>query len=218
MMTLDNQIYRDTELLKLGIKKLKSPFLELAKWISSKYMVEVLNITHDLAIPDSRPRLGIILNTNNDVLQFESSFGKGSIVKKEMREQFEDLLKKENSNKYQTEFLFVIFSSFERAARIRATENITEGEIEGLKSKVAKKTIWEISKFGDSITFFYYTERQIKTNEASGLNKVLVKEYLKILQRHDKHGYFKYSNPPVYFDSKENFDKSYNGSWFYYYR
>ena len=52
----------------------------------------------------------------------------------------------------------------------------------------------------------------------SPLKKEWADKYFEILNVYDKFGYFKRDTFEIYLDSKENFDKNYTGSWWYYYK
>jgi hypothetical protein len=58
----------------------------------------------------------------------------------------------------------------------------------------------------------------LKRYENSPLKKEWADKYFEILNVYDKFGYFKRDTFEIDLDSKENFDKNYNGSWWYYYK
>ena len=62
-----------------------------------------------------------------------------------------------------------------------------------------------------------HTEKQLKKYKD---DKVTIedwaKRYMEIIKRYDEYGYFN-KDYKIKLDSKENFDKNYNGNWYYYY-
>ena len=87
-----------------------------------------------------------------------------------------------------------------------------------LKAKLANKDFWEISRCFDSVTFFFYTDAQVKQYETAGLREACAREYSHLVQPYDEFGYFERRGVAVYFDSKENFDTNYQSNWHYYYK
>ena len=76
--------------------------------------------------------------------------------------------------------------------------------------------LWKIRRYFGSVTFFFFTDSQVKESKARGLFPVYKKEYLKLVKVHDEFGYLNKGCIYVGFDSKENFDTNYRGNWFYY--
>ncbi len=208
--------YKETKLIKQGKRSLNKDFKELADWINSKYNLNVLNIYFDNIKPDNRSRLNIIFEFKNDALKF-SKGEFGNFYKKDQEiiaYKFEEL----NSSKYKITNLFVIFTAFEPIAKIEANENVTKKEILNLKNKLNIKDLWEISNMFSGVTFFFYTDQQVKNYNTNEMKEILISEYYQILRKYDEFSYFTKNNIFFAIDSKENFDKNYHSNWFYYYR
>jgi hypothetical protein len=71
--------------------------------------------------------------------------------------------------------------------------------------------------FSGSVVF-YYSDLDIAINESKGISKSITSDYYEILKKYDELNYFTRENIRLKFDSKENLDKNYAGSFFYYSR
>jgi hypothetical protein len=220
MITPRDDDYQQTKRLKRTGAPLESPFKELADWVGAKYGVRVLNVVYDTVIPDNRPRLTVILETQEDAVKFrDGALGNfNRIDQKSVQEHFQTILSEQRDLRFNTRRLFVIFVAFEPIARVEANESVTKEEIRRLKAKLANKDLWEISRCFDSVTFFFYTDAQMKQYEAGRSRDVYAEEYSRLVERYDEFGYLKKRGVSVRFDSKENFDTNYQSNWYYYYK
>ncbi|NJM55266.1 MAG: hypothetical protein HC841_04565 [Verrucomicrobiae bacterium] len=220
MITPRDEDYQQTKLLKLSGAPLKSPFKELADWVGKRYGVQVLNVFYDTIQPDNRPRLSVILETQEDAQKFrKGALGNfNNADQKEVQEHFDRILQEQGNLNFDAQRLFVIFVAFERVAMEEANESVTDEEVAQLKSKLANNDLWEISRCFDSVTFFFFTDVQVKKYEAAGLRRVYAEEYSRLVHRHDVFGYLKKRGVSAHFDSKENFDKNFESNWYYYYK
>jgi len=87
-----------------------------------------------------------------------------------------------------------------------------------LKAKLANPDLWEISRCFDSVTFFFYTDAQVKRYEAEGFREKYSREYSLLIEPYDEFGYLRKRGVSASFDSKENFDTNYQSNWYYYYK
>ena len=223
MIMPSDKDYKETKKIMKGKKKLRSPFRELSEWILKKYGTPVLNIYEDKMIPDNSPRLNVVFEYEKDSIKFHNGnstlSGFDKIRQREVSEQYQSLKNElEKNNEIFTNGIFVTFSDFESVAKIEANESISTREVKKLKQEFANGDIWEISKAFAGATIFFYTEAQKKKYEKGDKRKEYSQKYLEILKKHDDFDYYKDKDFLVSFDTKENFDKNYNGSWFYYYR
>lgn len=220
MITPGDDDYRHTKRLKRTGAPLEYPFKELADWIGPEYGVHVLNIIYDTVPPGSRPRLSVVLETEEDALKFrDGALGNfNTIDQQRVREHFERILSKQPDLRLKLDGLLVIFVAFEPVARVEANESVTKEELHCLKAKLANEDLWEISRCFDSVTFFFYTDAQVKKYEAAGLRSAYDQEYSRLVEPHDEFGYLGKRGILVSFDSKENFEKNYQSNWYYYYK
>ncbi len=120
--------------------------------------------------------------------------------------------------KYKTKNVFVCFSNFETVAKIEANSNVSNEEIEELKKKINNSDLWTISHLFEGVTFFLYTNKQLNNYKNSDECIKWGNLYFEILKKYDEFSYYKRENFSVELDSKENFDKHYQGNWYYYYK
>ena len=91
-----------------------------------------------------------------------------------------------------------------------------------MKSKNAfkekhKDKLWEVSIFGEYVTFFFFTNQELKKAEQQQQTLIIKEEYYSLLKPFDKFNYFTLENFHAIFDSKENFDKNFQSNWRWYY-
>jgi hypothetical protein len=218
MITPSDKEYLTAKQIKKGEKSIPHPYSELADWIRSKYSVNVLNVSYCKIEPDNRPRLSIDLETEGDRQVFERSqfcvdSKKSSAVISKFKEIAEDAcldLSFQN--------IFAIFSAFEPIARIEANENVPETIANKLIKQFRNENIWCIQKMFSALIIFYYSENEKDHADKTGMTAQYLNAYAEIIEPYDEFGYLS-KNPLIpEIDSKENFDRNYNGSWFYYWR
>ena len=73
-------------------------------------------------------------------------------------------------------------------------------------------------RFSSRATFFLHTDELLKLYENSSIKKEWADKYFEVLNVYNEFGYFKRDTFEIFLDSKENFDKNYEGRWFYYYK
>ena len=210
--------YRDTKRVKTHGTPLPPPFKELAEWIAARYDVHVLNIILDTIEPDHRPRLNVILEWAGEERKFmEDSFPNFDAPKqREIRDKFASLASDPAITKINMARLLVVFSSFEQVARTEANWRVTDHEIEHLKKTINNRDLWEVRRGFETVTFFFYTDAQVKVNETCGTRERFAQAYAQLTATYDEFGYLAKRGITVCLDSKENFDSAYKGNWFYY--
>jgi len=223
--------YLDTKLVKQGIKKLDLSFEELANWIYKKYDTKVINIYYD-KIDKNTPRLNIIFEYFHDARKFSGERGNfDSDKQKAVTEKFRQISSYKHGKqgffqrlfirsnaKFNTENLFVTFKAFEPTAREEINNRIPKTEIENLERELQTKNVWKIYRSFSKTILFFYTDNQIHQYTTDGTTKLLKKKYLDLLKKYDEFNYFKPDTDFMTFDSKENFEKTYQGNWFHYYK
>jgi hypothetical protein len=227
--------YLDTKLVRQGVKQLDSIFQELADWIDQKLDTKVLNVYYDKIKEDkNRPRLSIIFEYFSESKKFTDQRGnydsaKQAMVADEFRQIlskdknshgriFTRLFKKSPAQKFDTERLLVIFTAFEPVAREEVNKNIPQAEIDNLKQQLKTKDIWEIYREFGTTTYFFHTAKQIDRYSKDGTTDQMNKQYLELLKKYDEFDYINSKTFTLSFDSKENFDNVYEGSWFNYFK
>lgn len=87
------------------------------------------------------------------------------------------------------------------------------------QSQKYKNLIWKINnntKYDRVI--FYFTDAQIKLGAETGATDEVRRDLLKMLKQHDEFNYFGEHSFASYVESKESFDRDYNGQDYIYYR
>ena len=210
--------YKQTKQLKISGGPLPSPHRELADWINVHYEVKALNLVLDTIEPNSRPRLNVILEWAADGQKFRQkdspNFDKDA--QRTVQQQFASLTKKMGFQTTDVSRLLVIFSAFESVARIEANQRVTDRDITNLKVNLADPELWKIRTCFDGVTFFLYTDAQLKAHQDMGARDLYIREYSCVTEPYDEFGYLRTRGISVSLDSKENFDTNFQGNWFYY--
>ena len=235
MIVSSDPDYFDTKLVKQGKKQLEPAFQELADWVFDTFGTKPLNIYYDkIEVDKNRPRLNIIFEYYDSVLKFRDKIGNYDSAKQKMiADKFKQILgaeanangnyltrlfKKVEHHTYDTNRLLVIFDAFEPIAREEVNGKIPKETIDNLKKELKSKDIWEIYPEFASTTYFFHTDKQIEDAKRNGTTEEMKKQYYDLLKKYDEFNYIKPDTFFLTFDSKENFDKTYQGNWFYYSR
>jgi hypothetical protein len=218
MITPADDDYIVTKRLKIHGTPLPPRFKELADWISARYNVHVLNIILDTIEPNNRPRLNVVLEWSLDERKFrEPQFHNFDATKqREVQDGFASIVGASLIREASMARLLVIFSSFEPVARIEANWRVANRDIEQLKKALNCPDLWEIRRGFENVTFFFYTDAQAKANQLAGARDRFAQAYAQLTVPYDEFGYLAKRPITVCLDSKENFDSTYKGNWFYY--
>ena len=198
--------------------RLRTPFSELAAWISEKWAVTVLNVIYDRHNDLHAPRIQVILEHHDEVQSFRDGYNFNQKKQNAIALQFLEIINRQPDHGYDVEGLFVVFSAFAPLARQEADSKISEKEIESLKRRINNPDLWEISRCFGHVTFMFYTDAQLRKYIAKGIKAKYTSMYLELLKPYDEFGYLSEDNFTVDFDSKQNFDENYKSNWFYYYK
>lgn len=232
MVMPSDKEYKATKQIKLGQAAMSSDFEELALYVEKMYGVKPLNIIYD-TMYDKSPRLMICFELAKDASKFRDGNGNFDTGRqKDIADKFRSIVRlKESTQKkglfgfwqrisstYRTNNTFVYFAAFEPIAKIEANENLTKSDIEIIQRRLDVENIWLISPMFSGITFFVYTNEQLKRYEDSSEKRQWADAYFDVLERYNEFGYFKRERFGVALDSKQNFDENYSSNWYYYYK
>lgn len=220
MVLLDDDIYKETKEIISGKRK-KSPLLiELSEWFSLRYSVKVLNIQFSkLTGPnEDRFRLYVIIENSEDYQKmYVSPSQPNEVCQGQIALEFRRLaLKHGFTDEANLKNLFVIYNDFSEEARTEANWKAAK-EVE-TQIKKQYPVVWAVESMFSSSVVFYYSDADIAVNENNGLSQAITDTYYSILKKYDEFHYFTRENISLKFDSKENLDKNYQGSLFYYTR
>jgi hypothetical protein len=129
---------------------------------------------------------------------------------------FTELVNRQEPASYDVDGLLVVFSAFAPLAREEADSQITDVEVHVLQERIANPHLWTIHRCFARVTFMFHTDEQARTHAEAGWQEAYADQYFELLQKHDEFKYLHRARFSVEFDSKENFDKNYGSSWFYY--
>lgn len=222
MISPSDEDYIETKRIKLGERELSPIFSELAKWIAEHYSgVTVLNVRYDKVEGRSkslRPRLNVIFEWENDEKRFYSQDGMNYDPNQQaaIAAKFRSILRASRSSDFETTDLLVVYSAFERVARTEANWSVTNEQLAGLNRTLDHLGIWTVRPSWDAVTFFFYSDAQLKASVGAPVRSECSGAYARELSRFDEFGYFRVRPIETRFDSKENFDKVYHGNWFNY--
>jgi hypothetical protein len=115
--------------------------------------------------------------------------------------------------------LHVYFNDFERTAEWAAHSQVTRSEIRGFESTLALgDAFWCTSRTSGAPVVFTHTEEQKAEAIASGLPVKWAEAYRELVAPHDEFGYVQARGITIHVDSKENLDRNYASSFFYYWK
>ena len=215
MIRLSDKAYQETKQIMLGKKEMNPDFKPLADFIDNKFNVKVVNIIYD-TIGTGQPRVNICFEFENECQHFNKKnkpfTGFDGQKQQMIAEKFEQLT---DNEKYNARDILVIYDAFQPIAMMEANYRIS---LDKLQKQLDNKDIWTISRLFTGITFFLYTDEQLKMYESSLIKKEWSDRYFELLKTYDKFGYFHREKFDIFLDSKENFDNNYNSNWMYYYK
>lgn len=212
-MYLENRhTYQLLRNAKLGKIRIPGHLQPLASWIKKKYGTMPLWFTEDYIDSGGRPRLNVIFEWKKEEGLFYNVSNYGS---------FNQHKQKATAKKYEElspdrKNVLVIYGNFEYSACNAANNKISKEERASIIQQYPE--IWEIQPFTVYTSVFFFTGKQLKDAEQSGLQQKIREAYYKLLQQYDEFGYYSLENYSLYFDSKENFDTNYQSNWYYYYK
>jgi hypothetical protein len=218
MIRPSDESYQATKRIKQGKVHLAAPFDELAKWIADRWQVVVLNVIYDARNDLHAPRLQVVLEHRKDEETFREGPNFDSYKQELIATKFIELCNRSPSQQRDVNGLFTVFSAFAPLAAEEADGKLTDRQIEEIQRRLGNSDLWCISRCFGEVTFMFYTDQQVAKYSADGKREAYAREYFAILKPLDEFDYLTLDDFTVRFDSKESFDRHYQGSWFNYYR
>lgn len=212
MLKPSDQEYQITKKIKIGKSAIDEKFTSFSDWINAKYNVEMLNIVADRINVDTT-RLQLIFERQKDVDVFllKNRFTQSSRKVKPIINQYKHLFKDEGIDS-----ILILFYAFEPLAREEAVTSMPLKVRNAFKEK-HKEDVWEVAVFGEHVTFFFFTNEDLKKAKQEKQTVLIKQEYYNLLKPYDQFNYFNFENFNAVFDSKENFDQHYDSNWRWYY-
>jgi hypothetical protein len=230
VLLLEKKIYEETKKIALGKKKLSPIAQDMRNWFQERFNAWMINYDYvridapkHEEYPFHRYRLRIIFNSRKDfeplIQHKEPAFlamPDPDIAQQIMNEFGIQTQKHDNVRIEYPSRIFVVFTDFSDEVKteanykaIKIAEDLIEKKYPG---------VWHVEAEFDHVIVFYFNDNDIDVNLKNGISEKIKSDYYDILKRFDKLGYWTYGEFHVIFDSKENLDKNYEGSLFYYSR
>ncbi len=158
-------------------------------------------------------RLQLIFEHQKDVDKFllKDKFSKSSRKAKTIAKKYHDLVQD-----IALDSILVLFYAFEPLAREEAITSIPLKMRNSFKDRY-KESLWEVAVFGEYVTFFFFSNDQLKNAQQGTVTSSIKEEFYTLLKPYDRFNYLKLENFNAIFDSKENFDQNYDSNWRWYY-
>jgi hypothetical protein len=233
MLLPTDKTYTATKKVMQGKAAMNPAFKPLASWIDNTYHVKTINIVYEI-LQDGRPQLLICFETPQEEASFHTSPYQGYNKSKQqaIADQFKKTIEEQglagnhmlsflehnDHLKYNTNNVWVIFGAFRPIAQREAAGKVTQEELLQLQQSLHNEDLWLINYMFTEPCFFVYTNEQLKKYKDNPIKEVWADKYFTILKRYDEFGYFHRELFTIHMDSKENFDKNYQGNWYYYYK
>lgn len=228
--------YKLTKQIMLNTATMNPDFRPLANFIDATFNVRTVNVIYDCIGKTNQPRLTICFEfesekepfyDNREGLYFDRK--KQKIIADQFKilvfeqsnckeKRFFNFFNKQKAPKYKLENILIVYSAFAPIAKIEANQKITPPQLTLLKSQIDNPDIWEISSGFSGVTFFVYSDEQLKKYENSEQRKYWANQYFNLLAPNNEFGYYQRDSFSIYLDSKENFDKNFQSNWYYYYK
>jgi len=218
MFTHKDDEYVLTKQILKGHADMEPEIGELVNWIARKYSINVLNAIFTPAGGQlKKPRMKIIVESRSEVQLFRNDVNYIKLKQEEIADAFKIIIQKHAAS-YQCDGLFVVFSAFEPIARMDTDNNLSEEDITKFKQSLNDSELWDISRSFVHVTFMFYTDEQARRKSIDGTRESYSALYLQMLKPYDEFGYVDNGSYTVSFDSKQNLDENFKGSWVNYYR
>lgn len=217
MISFSDIEFQRTKLLLKGQISMEPIANELSQWISITFNVSVLNVIFDTVSPGNSPRIQVVLEYQEEVNEFrdDSTYGYCKRKTSSIIDKLSEVIKIRNSN-LQMNGAFVIFSAFAPLAKQEAFSKIEKFELEILKERLNNKIVWEIPYQLGYPVVFLYTNAQLQSESMKSFKELCNNEFFKLIKPFDEFNYLKSGEFQISFESKENFDRKYGGSWHHY--
>ncbi len=220
MVFLDHDTYYKAKNIALGTTQ-RSPLAnQFAFWAAAECAIEILDIQLTKLEPPAKfsYELRVIVANAEDYRKtFLAPWERNEQLLTEIARQYLALAAQHGETQdIRLTDLHVVCTDFSHEAMTEANWKATKEF--GLQVKHLYPTIWEVMSLFDTSVVFYFSDAEIAANEASGVSQAVTNEYYSILKQHDDLNLFSRDNIRLSFDSKENVDKNYAGSLFYYSR
>jgi hypothetical protein len=221
MLFGDNNLFSITRSAKLGNIELPSALAQLRSWICNEFGVGVVHIVFDhvdVGPSAGRPRLNVILETDADYDSWKTDvITIRPEIERRVLSRFRELASTD-PNTYDTEGVFLILDNFADECLGRACSKFLKTDADRIANDFSTVPIWKIDGFSRYLVVFLETDKDVRSKTDDGTCAKISRRCFNAVKPYDEFGYLSGDSFRLKFDSKENLDKQYNGSLFYYWR
>lgn len=213
MLSFTDDDYLRAKAIRRGQQRPSAEMRALAQWIAERFgCEEPLHIELAWCASAQSLRLQVVFEHEGAERRFMSDDGnydseKQAAIARQFRA-IEAAAGREHGD------FFVIFSEFEPTARWEA-HSAAERAIGAVGAAAPGARIWTIHPMFDAATIFLHTEAERERMSDDDRRRIAA-AYMAALRPHDEFGYFRARPIALFYDSRERFDREFNGSWFAY--
>lgn len=221
MVFVDDKDYMETLEILRGERELPQVFKELKKWMKEKYNVTAYNFIFrefEFNNPKHKFRLFILLSNADDCRRMFKGYNYDEREQKEISQKFYELALENNFDKLDNaKDIFVSYNDFSEELAMDINDRTCQAVGKGLCDKYKLNSIWEIHAAFSRVTVFYQADEDVRVNWENGISNAIRSEYFAELHRQDEFHILTDDRIVMDFDSKENLDKNFMGSLYYYF-
>jgi hypothetical protein len=226
-MDVPPKFYERARSIKLGRFILGQPQQQLVDWMSAQLQVPVIDFSLEkMTTYDGKKNqcVTVLVDTIADAKQINTARHIDAISDKlaeylssgkaDLTDEFKNQVYHANTKPYPG--FLVGFEALEEQELKNALEKVI-AELE--QSQKYKNLIWKINNNTNyDRVIFYYTDAQVKMGNETGASQAVRNDLLSMLKKHDEFNYFGDHSFASYIESKESFDRDYEGKDYIYYR
>ena len=226
MFSPKDHLYKETKMIKLGKLKLKREYDKFIRWAKDEVGITILNISYRkirVGKIETRPGLQFILELSRDynlVVNPQTRREKGE-YQLLFSSKFAEIVRENHIAGYEGDNLnqaIISYAVFSKVAITESIEKITRSSLNQIKEKFAINKLWEIMPNGDQVILFYKKNSDFLTNKENGINRQIEEVIMGLVSKNDEFGYVNRASVSILYDSKENFERHFDGKWHYYFR
>ncbi|WP_133259575.1 hypothetical protein [Pseudochryseolinea flava] len=225
MYNTTDKSYRQARAIKAGTYRLPLVYQDFVDWLSRQFNVSVLDFaceTKETSKGLKQQLLYVIVERVSDAARLESDRGNDIRIAHEFVSYFSSLDAEARTIDPLKSNVFAL-NTDPYPEVIIAYRPLEEIEKKIVDEKIKSECHAVIRKYGEVWTMsdnviFFYTDQQVMENQINGEAKKLLQEILSIMKKYDEFGYFGTHSLSFRFDSKESFDRDFQGNWYYYWK
>ncbi|MBT2496415.1 hypothetical protein J7E45_12430 [Microbacterium sp. ISL-59] len=212
----DREQFEATAAVLRGDRELSDELQTLARWISETFDTDVVNIVVD-ALHDATPRVNVWLRSAAQARAFRNGDGgnydraKQTAVSRRYVE-----TRPTRPRSASDPEPFVTFRAFEPEARDGAID-LAPTELETLRDGLASPALWRIMVAWGRVVFFVHTDAEATALREGPEFDRWTTEFLSAARPRDEFDLVPRLPPVFELDSKERFDRDFQGSSYYYF-